>query len=212
MKHTRILLAASALALLGACSDSTDPDGGTLAASGSMSFSFTGAGNGTYSASGVVPANQNAQVTTDWATGFRDVSENSFVLISVQPTSGGVFNQVLINIPRLTTGSATARIHEVPTALGNCTIDTARFCLDNDDCSTYTIGDTCDGAQVVNPGPYDLGPVTGQTTSCAQYLSGTLEGLRFVSAAVALGLPIDPGGGELPVDGLLTFQLTCGGG
>ena len=76
-----------------------------------MSFSFTGAGNGTYSASGVVPANQNAQVTTDWATGFRDVSENSFVLISVQPTSGGVFNQVLINIPRLTTGSATVDVN-----------------------------------------------------------------------------------------------------
>lgn len=107
MKHTRILLSLAALSFVAACGDSTDPDDGALSASGSMSFSYSGAGNGSYAATGSVPANTSAQTTTDWATGYRDVSDNSFTVISIRPGSGGLFDQVLMYIPRLTPGSVT---------------------------------------------------------------------------------------------------------
>jgi hypothetical protein len=108
----------------------------------------------------------------------------------------------------LTTGSATAKLYDVPSELGACSITTSTPCLIDANCPT---GETCDGTPTIDP-VYTLGPVTGSkpmSNACARYNSGNLGGMALVSAAALAGLPLDLGSGEIPLDGLLNFRLAC---
>lgn len=108
----------------------------------------------------------------------------------------------------LTTGDATAKLYDVPSTLGFCVTNTTVPCTANGDCP---LGDSCDGNQVIEAS-YQLGPISGDkpmTNACARYNAGDLRELALVSAAALVSLPIDPGFGEIPVDGLLNFRLAC---
>jgi hypothetical protein len=91
------------VALLGvlSCKDSSGPN--TL---GSLSFSFTGGGGGTYSASGAAPSFSAPPPTaTSWATGFVDGAE-TFIAAS-RPRSGVLVDLVLLRFGLTTTGTET---------------------------------------------------------------------------------------------------------
>ena len=123
MKHNRVL-AAGLFALLASCSDSNDPD--NLIAAGTVEFSYSGAPGGTYDVTGAVPINQSQLFTTSWAAGARDDDFDFIDVVSVRARSGGLFDEVVISIPRLTVGSSTVN--------SNCTSNCAEM--------SFTIGTT----------------------------------------------------------------------
>lgn len=93
------VLAGLALAGLLACSDSTEPSGGN-----SVTFTYTGAGNGTFSASGAAPSLTAPPPSgTSWAMGFMEGSE-TFVWGST-PRSGDLINLALVRLELTTVGS-----------------------------------------------------------------------------------------------------------
>lgn len=110
----------------------------------------------------------------------------------------------------LTTGSVTAAIYDAPDVVGLCSTTTTATCLVDADCPPT---ETCTGGNPPTTVPLStLGPIVGAkpvSNQCARYLAGNLSGLSLVSGATALSLPIDLGGTELPVDGLLNFRLSC---
>jgi hypothetical protein len=90
------------LALLGtlSCSDS-GPD---INSQGNLSFTFTGGGGGTYSASGAAPSFASPPPTgTSWALGFVEAGETH--VGASRPRSGGLVDLVIVRIGRTTTGS-----------------------------------------------------------------------------------------------------------
>jgi hypothetical protein len=96
------------------CSDSSGPN--TL---GSLSFTFTGGGGGTFSASGAAPSFSAPPPTgTSWATGYFESGE-MFVGGS-RPRSGVLIDLALLRIGRTTTGSETID--------PNCDIDGFEAC------------------------------------------------------------------------------------
>lgn len=83
------------------CSDSSGPD--TL---GSLSFTFTGGGGGTFTVSGAAPSFSAAPPTgTTWAAGYLQAGE-MFVGGS-RPRSAGLVDLALLRVGRTTTGSET---------------------------------------------------------------------------------------------------------
>jgi hypothetical protein len=94
----RVLLAA---ALLGAvsCSDSSGPN-----TFGTVSFTYTGAGGGTFIASGNAPEFFAPSTTTSWAVGFFEGSEGQ--VAGSKPRSGGLVDVALLRFQRTTPGEA----------------------------------------------------------------------------------------------------------
>lgn len=102
--------------LLGAisCSDSAGPS-----TRGSMVFTYTGAGGGTFSASGDAPSFAAPPPTgATWAVGFVEAGE-IHVAGSV-PRSGGMVDLAILRIERTTPGSATID--------ASCNIDGSTSC------------------------------------------------------------------------------------
>jgi hypothetical protein len=96
-----------AFAGLTSCSDS-GPNGN---ASGTVSFSFTGGGGGTYNVTGAIPVNASALFTTNWAAGARDDANNTTEVISVRTATASTFDEIVITIPRTTAGSSTIDVN-----------------------------------------------------------------------------------------------------
>lgn len=95
----RLLLAVAVTGSL-SCSDSSGPnDRGTL------SFTYTGAGGGNYSASGEAPSVGAPPTTSSWAAGFVEAGETH--VAASNPRSGGLVDLVLLRLERTTTGSVT---------------------------------------------------------------------------------------------------------
>lgn len=92
----RVFLASVLLSLL-AC-DSTEPS-----AAGSMSFTYTGAGGGTFSAAGNAPSFTAPSTSTSWAVGYTDAGE-TYVAAS-KPRTGGLIDMAILRIQRTTAGS-----------------------------------------------------------------------------------------------------------
>lgn len=103
MRFFRVLLA-TAFAGLASCSDSNSPNG---AASGTVAFTFTGGGGGSYNVTGAIPVNQASLYTTAWAAGERIDASGSVEVLSIRPQTSSTFDEVFISIPRTTTGSST---------------------------------------------------------------------------------------------------------
>lgn len=93
---TRVLLASALLSLL-AC-DSTEPS-----VAGSVSFTYTGAGGGTFSAAGNAPSFTAPSTSTSWAVGYTDAGET--YVVASKPRSGGLIDMAILRIQRTTAGS-----------------------------------------------------------------------------------------------------------
>lgn len=93
------LLVSAALLSALSCSDSSAPE-----VSGSVTFAYTGAGGGTFSASGNAPSLTAPPPTeTSWAAGYVQ-ADNSFLAGST-PQSGGLVDLAVLRIGRTTPGS-----------------------------------------------------------------------------------------------------------
>lgn len=102
MLTRRVLPLVSAL-VLASCGDD-DPFGpGNL--SGSMSFTYTGAGGGSFTASGGAPAVAANIGNASWSAGFRDDVETQLGAMGVRARGGGRYDMMVIGISRLTVGS-----------------------------------------------------------------------------------------------------------
>ncbi len=94
----RALLASALLAAL-SCSDSTEPS-----VLGSMSFTYTGGGGGTFNVSGnAPPLTGTAPTSTSWAVGY--VENGEVFLGASKPRSGQQVDLVVVRIQRTTAGS-----------------------------------------------------------------------------------------------------------
>jgi hypothetical protein len=102
MRLERLLIGLG-LALVG-CGDSTAP--ATITKSGSVTFAFTGAGGaGTFSASGVPPANAATSLgTTQWAAGSTN-GTTSLDVVGVSPKTSTTWDLLSMEIPNQVVGS-----------------------------------------------------------------------------------------------------------
>src|SRR3954468_4840303 len=118
MLSRKWLLCAAALVVAGCGGDSTEPTVGT---SGSLSFTFTGAGtNGsaTYNASGAIPANpQTSFGNTAWAAGTTETT-NEFDVVASIPRSGTTWDLAVVTVPGQSTGTFT--INTANCTASNC--------------------------------------------------------------------------------------------
>ena len=98
----RMKLALVAVVLLGtlSCSDSTGPSG----TEGTVSFTYTGAGGGSFNASGNAPSFTIPPTGTSWAVGYVDAGDT--YIVGSRPRSGGLQDLAGIRLGRTTTGSA----------------------------------------------------------------------------------------------------------
>lgn len=103
MKPLRIVLL-GAFALLASCEDASGPNG---LFAGTVAFNFTGAGGGSFDATGGIPLTENDIYRQDWAVGGRDETGGTLVVTAVRAQGSGDFDQVLMTIPRLTPGAVT---------------------------------------------------------------------------------------------------------
>lgn len=123
MKYSRIPVIAT-LSLLAACgSDSkspTDINNGNV--SGTASFTYTGGGGGSYSATGAIASSaiQTTPFATTWATGWKDNSDNSTNIAANIPRTGGLADFLVITINSQTTGAATIDPNCSPTNTTSC--------------------------------------------------------------------------------------------
>ena len=101
VKHMRVLFAAS-LAILASCGDSSGPGNN----SGTVGFSYSGATAGSFNASGRLPLNGQTE-TVQWAAGFRSDVDVAIGVIATSPRNSTSHDFFILQIPRLTTGSAT---------------------------------------------------------------------------------------------------------
>lgn len=90
------------LAMLGAlsCSDTTEPS-----VFGSVSFTYTGGGGGTFTASGSAPSFAAPPTATSWAVGYTDAGET--YVVASKPRSGAQVDLAILRIQRTTIGTET---------------------------------------------------------------------------------------------------------
>ena len=95
------------------CSDSSGPD-----IQGSLSFTYTGAGGGTFSASGDAPSLTAPPPGTSWAVGYVQASETH--VAGSTPRSGVLIDLAILRFERTTPGSASVDLA--------CNIDGSASC------------------------------------------------------------------------------------
>jgi hypothetical protein len=114
----RRLLPVVAVLMLAACGDD-DPSGpGNV--SGSMSFTFTGAGGGTFTASGAAPAVAANVGNASFSAGFRDEGATQVGVMGVRARGAGRYDMMLLGISRLTVGSVSVEADCDPSAGDDC--------------------------------------------------------------------------------------------
>lgn len=112
------------LSLLAGCgSDTTssvDITNGTI--SGSLSFNYTGAGSGTYNATGAVSVAtlSSTPYVTTWAMGFKNATDNSTNFAANIPKSGGTSDFALVSVKGQSTGTVTIDPSCSPTNTNSC--------------------------------------------------------------------------------------------
>ena len=93
----RVLLALSVLGAI-SCSHSTEPN-----IFGSVTFTYTGGGGGTFTAAGAAPDFDGPEPTTSWSVGYTEAGE-TFIAAS-RPRTGGLNDLAGLRIQRTTAGS-----------------------------------------------------------------------------------------------------------
>jgi hypothetical protein len=104
---------AAALLVVLSCSDSSGPN-----VSGSVSFSFTGGGGGTFTASGNAPSFTAPPTATSWAVGYVDAGETH--VAASRPRSGALVDLAILRFEGTATGSQTIDV--------SCNIDGSTAC------------------------------------------------------------------------------------
>ena len=162
MIHKPSAIAAAFLLLISCGGDGpTAIDGAT---SGSLSFNYTGAGNGFYSATGAITAAARSgnPYTTTWAAGFEDPSDSS--------------TNIGANIPKSSTTSDLVVIHLAPQSTGTFQIGSscmASNCVYND--VTLSTGQSGNDLTVTYLCSLDSGAVTISALSSTN-ATGTFSG------------------------------------
>lgn len=123
MRHRSLVCAAGFVALASCSSDKTTGiDGGV---SGSVSFTYTGAGqtNASYSATGSIAtsASTSATHTTTWAAGYKDNNDNSTNIAANFAKANNLADVFVTTIARQTVGSSTIDPNCQSTATSACT-------------------------------------------------------------------------------------------
>ena len=123
MKLGRILVTAT-LSLLAACSSDSPTEVPTGNASGTVSFTYSGGGTGSYSATGAISSSANTTTgrTTTWAAGYKVSSTNSTNVMANMARAGGISDMVIIILNRQTTGTGTINTTCQPTASATCNV------------------------------------------------------------------------------------------
>lgn len=92
---------------LSACGGGDDGPTTVTGLNGSVSFTYTGGGGGSYSVSGQMPTIQANIGTTSWAAGYRDTPNSGFSVGAGRARGGGRYDAFGLFIQRLTVGSGT---------------------------------------------------------------------------------------------------------
>lgn len=163
MRLTRVLLATT-FAGLASCSDSSSPNG---AASGTVAFTFTGGGGGSYNVTGAIPVNQASLYTTAWAAGERIDANGTVEVLSIRPQTASTFDEVYIGIPRTTAGNSAIDV--------NCT---AAACTE----VLFLIGTNASGSQFQFLCTLESGTVTITSISSTR-AAGTFGGTGSCSSS-----------------------------
>jgi len=101
-----------------ACSDSTAPSGNY----GTVSFTFTGAGGGTFEVSGIAPTpGSQPGTTTNVAAAIQDTATSETVVLASRSIGTGLMDVVFVGINRLTVGSASVSGACDPESTSACT-------------------------------------------------------------------------------------------
>lgn len=107
MKYRRVPIIAT-LSLLVACGDKSPTDVNAGIVSGTVSFTYTGAAGGSFSATGGIASIATAAAhATTWATGWNDNSLGTTNIVANVPRAGGLADFAVIIINSLTTGPNT---------------------------------------------------------------------------------------------------------
>jgi len=105
MKYRHVPIIAT-LSLLVGCGDKSPTDVNAGIVSGTVSFTYTGAAGGSFSATGGISSIASAAAhTTTWATGWNDNSLSTTNIVANVPRAGGLADFAVIIINSLTTGT-----------------------------------------------------------------------------------------------------------
>ena len=188
LKTTRAVLVLLA-AFVASCSDSPN-DPGTVGASGSLSFSYTGAGAASatvYSATGAIPSNFGVNNGSEaWAAGAVDASNNATVVYAFVPKGGSTWDWSYIQIDRTTVGSSTI---SASCSAANCTEFGVWFGM-NQNGTNYTYICTLTSG-TVNISAISSTNVTGTfsgTGTCAVAGSSTPSSFTVTNGSFNVGL------------------------
>lgn len=100
----RRLAAAASLLALAACGDGPSAVTGL---NGAISFTYSGAGGGTFNVSGTMPTIAAQIGNSNWGAGFRDTPNTQIQVAGVRTRGAGRYDVVDLALPRLTVGSST---------------------------------------------------------------------------------------------------------
>ena len=120
VRISRAFLVLFAAALAGCGSD--NPNEPTIGASGTLAFTYTGAGAASatqYSATGAIPSNFGiTNGSQAWAAGAVDASDNVTLVYAFVPKGGNTWDQSILQINRTSIGTSPI---EVSCSSANCT-------------------------------------------------------------------------------------------
>ncbi len=88
--------------------------------SGSMSFTYSGAGGGTFNASGAAPTVAASIGNQSFAAGVRDDAESAIGIFGVRARGGGRYDNVIVAIDRMTVGTVSVEAGCDPDAGESC--------------------------------------------------------------------------------------------
>ena len=162
----------AALSLLAACG-SDGPTSVNGAISGSVAFTYTGGGGGSYNATGSIASSASdatARATT-WSAGYTDATDNSTNIVSNLATSATLSNMAVIVINRRTVGSSTINTTCQPTTTTTCSF-LALIIGQNASGSTFAFSCTLD-AGTVAIASISATKVTGTFSGTGTCINGT---------------------------------------
>lgn len=189
MKFRHVPVVAALFTLVGCGGDSpTGINNGTV--SGTTSFTYTGAGGGTFSATGAISsaALMTSPYSTLWSTGWKDNADNSTNVLANIPRAGGRADFVVVTINRQSVGSGSIDF--------SCTANASTTCNALD----FVIGVTANGEDFTNICSLESGTITissTSSTSAAGSFSGS--GSCISSTNVMTGFTVTNGSFSVPL-------------
>lgn len=129
MQLNRLVVGAS-LALLASCKDSST---GPTGFSGTVSFTYSGAISGNFTATGVMPAAQGAMETSAWAAGEVSTVDGVTYVASATPRNATSHDFFGFYVERTTPGSSSAS----DTCTSNCAFVAFEFGMQNGTGNTW---------------------------------------------------------------------------